>query len=579
MIWSISMVCAAPLALATAPALGGDDGGGLRFTDVTATSGVAGVVMTSGGTPSTQVLEVKGGGLALIDFDGDGDLDLFMPNGATLADVERGPGARLFRNDSTPEGGIRFTCVTEASGIRHTRWSFGVAVGDVDGDGFDDMYIACYGPDALLRNRGDGTFEDVTAKAGLAAPERAREWGTSCAFADLDGDGDLDLYVVHYLDFDPAKPPAPALFKGMQVLAGPHGMPPRGDRLFLNRGDGTFADVTDASGIGAATASYGLNLAVLDLTGDGRPDIFVANDSQANFLFRNEGVVDYADGSRGPRFVDIGLRSGIATNMDGLEQATMGIAIGDVDGNGRPDVFTTNFSSDTNTLHLNLDGAYFDDRTSQFRLAAPSRPYLGWAAAFVDFDHDGDEDLLVVNGHVYPQASKEAMDSPYEQRPLLLERVGRHFEPRSRAGAWDLEPHRDRTAVFADFDRDGDVDIVIGELNGPLRVIRNDHVAPERPRRDFLAVELRERTGVGNRHAVGAIVEARPAGATEPVQRRWVWGGGPFQSTIGPALHFGFAAPVERVDVVVRWPDGETTARPGVVLPARLVIERAVSPR
>ncbi|MFO0830029.1 MAG: CRTAC1 family protein [Phycisphaerales bacterium] len=539
---------------------------GIRFTDVTSTSGVD-ALMTSGRMPSSEILEVKGGGLALIDFDNDGDLDLFLPNGATLDDTEHGPGARLFRNDSTPDA-IRFTDVTAQSGIHHTRWSFGAAVGDVDGDGFDDLFIACYGPDVLLRNRGDGTFEDISAKSGLAAPERDREWSTSVAFADLDGDGDLDLYVVNYLDFDPKQPMPRARFKGIEVMPGPKGFKGEVDHVFINRGDGTFVDATQTSGIGRAPGSFGLNLAILDFTGDGKPDIFVGNDSQKNFLFVNKG-----DGT----FDEVGLRSGVATNMEGLEQATMGIAIGDVDGNGWPDIFTTNFSSDTDTLHLNLDGKYFDDRTSQFNLAAVSRPLLGWAAAFVDFDHDGDEDLLSMRGHVYPQASKQTMDSEYEQRPLLMERRGKRFEQVTEAGAWKMEPHRDRTAVFADLDRDGDVDLVIGELNGKLRVIRNDHVAPGAPTKDWLVVVPKDaRKSVGNRHAIGAVVTARSrdADGAERVQRRWQWGGGPFMSTIAPELHFGFPAGTTDVRLEIAWPDGtrETVAQPA--LGTRVTLER-----
>lgn len=557
------MTAIASLAVFVAALASGPADFGIRFTDVTATSGVA-ATMTSGRLPSSEILEVKGGGLALIDFDNDGDLDLFLPNGATLDAPEHGPGAKLFRNDSA-KGHIRFTDVTAASGIRHTRWSYGVAVGDVDGDGFDDLFIACFGPDVLLRNKGDGTFEDRSAASGLAAAERDREWGTGAAFADLDGDGDLDLYVANYIAFDPAHPPAKARFRSFEVMGGPKGLPAQGDRLFLNQGDGTFVDATASSGVGAAKPSYGLNVAILDFTGDGKPDIYVGNDSQANFLFKNEGSTPGADGKPVLRFSEIGLRAGIATNGEGLEQATMGTAIGDVDGNGWPDVFSTNFSSDTNTLHLNLNGTYFDDRTTQFNLAAVSRPLLGWAAAFIDFDHDGDEDLLVVNGHVYPQATKQSMDSDYEQRPLLMERRGKRFEPLSEAGAWKLEPHRDRTAVFADFDQDGDVDIAIGELNGPVRVIENGHCTGDaQDPADWL--EIRLAGPKGNRHAIGSRLEVRctTASGESLVQRRWLWGGGPFQSTLSPVAHVGIPAGAKDIAVTVTWPDGSQSTANGV---------------
>lgn len=538
--------------------------GTIRFTDVTANSGIA-LVPSSGENPPSKILEVKGGGLALIDFDNDGDLDLFVPNGSTLADPERGPGARLFRND----GGLRFTDVTAASGIAHRRWSFGSTVGDVDADGFDDIYIACHGPDVLLRNRGDGTFEDATARTGLGDPA----WGTSAAFADLDADGDLDLYVCNYLDFDPTKPLPPASFKGQAVIAGPRGYAPAHDSVYENRGDGTFVDRSADSGIRGVKPGFGLNLAILDFTGDGRPDIYVGNDSQANNLFV---------ASEPWRFIDNGLRSGIAVNGEGLEQATMGVAVADVDGNGRPDVFSTNFSSDTNTLHLNLDGRSFDDRTSQFGLGAPSRPLVGWAAGFVDLDHDGDEDLFSVNGHVYPQATKLSMDSEYAQPPLLMERRGARFVRLSEAGNWKLEPRVDRTAVFADLDLDGDVDAVLAGLHEPIRVLRNDHDVQD----DWVVVVPRDaRAGRGNRHAVGAEVRVTSAGVGAgagsgagagmgTVQRRWIVGGGPFQSNNAPEAHFGLGAGIDPVDVEVIFPDGHRASRKGVARGSRVTVDR-----
>ena len=538
------MILAAAMHL-FAPASAPPQSGGIRFTDVTAESGID-FTTTSGAIPSTQILEVKGGGLALIDFDGDGDLDLFVPNGATLADPEHGPGARLYRND----GALRFTDVTATSGIRVTRWSFGAAVGDVDGDGRDDLFVACYGPDVLLRNRGYGTFEDITARAGLGDPR----WGTSAAFADLDGDGDLDLYVCNYVEFDPARPLAPASFKGVPVMAGPRGYPAAADAVYENRGDGTFADRTADSGIGAVKPAFGLNVAILDFTGDGRPDILVGNDSQDNNLFV----------AREPwRFTDEGLRSGIAVNGEGSAQATMGMAVADVDGNGRPDVFTTNFSSDTNTLHLNLDGRSFDDRTNQFGLGAPSRTLVGWGAGFADFDHDGDEDVLVVNGHVYPQATRSLMDSDYAERPLLMARDGGRFAVVTEAGNWKLEPRVGRTAVFADLDRDGDIDIVTAGLHERVQVLRNDHDAKD----DWIILAPGDR-----RAAVGAMLEITCAGR---VQRRWLPGGGPFQSNIAMEAHVGLGVGSEPVDVVVRWADGTETRIERAARGQRLVVDRA----
>ena len=531
----------------------------LRFEDVTRRSGIE-MVMTCGDQPSTQILEVNGGGLALVDHDGDGDLDLFVANGATLGNPEGGPGCRLYEN----LGGLRFRDVTEASGIGIRRWAMGVAVGDFDGDGFDDLYVTCYGPNVLLRNTaasGRPGFADVTEAAGVGDPG----WGTSAAFGDLDGDGDLDLYTVNYLEFDLTDPPPRSRYKGIEVLAGPHGLTAQADVLYENLGDGTFRDVTESSGCLAVEPGFGLGVAILDLDGDGKPEIFVGNDSMPNRLFRNRG---------GLTFEDVGLHSGISSNSDGSDQATMGIAIGDVDGNTRPDVFTTNFSSDTNTLHLNLDGTFFDDRTMQFGLGMISRPYLGWACGLYDLDHDGDEDLLIFNGHVYPEARPDTMDSDYEQPPLLFVRRGDRFtavdDP--AAGAFLGEPRRGRCAVFGDLDGDGDIDVIAGELNGPIRVLRNDG-APGA----WLIVELAdERASSRNHRALGSRVEITYDGRT---QRRWIFSGGDYQSASAHYAHFGLGSAESRqLSVRIVWPDGFEQHLEKVAVRQHLVVKRSHEP-
>ena len=515
-----------------------------RFIDVTANSGLAGVVMCSGESPSTRIVEVKGGGLALLDLENDGDLDLFMPNGATLDAPRSGPGARLFRNLAERGNGLLFEEVTAAGDLLdHKAWSFGVAVGDVDGNGFDDIVVSTLGPNRLYLNAGDGLFRDASREWGLAT---GNDWSTSTALADLDGDGDLDLYVVNYLAFDPSTPMQVSSFKGVEVLAGPRGMTPLGDRVYENTGD-RFVDRSEQV-LGEQPARYGLNLAAVDFNGDGLVDIYVGNDSQPNDLFINQG---------GWTFEERGVRSGSATNLEGDPQATMGIAIADVDGNGFPDIYSTNFSSDTNTLHANIDGRFFDDRTARLGLLDGTRSLLGWACEFADFDHDGDEDLVVFNGHVYPQATPEIMDSTYAQPPAFWRREGDRFERVGDAGLGG--PRRDRTAVVADLDLDGDLDIVAGELNGPLRLYRNTHdrasdhllVRPDPPQ--ATRVDLRM-TG--------------PDG--ESTVRRWVRGGGPFQSTAAPEAHFGIPAGVQPVELRVTWPDGRTATRrdiePGQVI-------------
>ena len=530
----------------SAPSAAAPSGPPIRLRDATRGSGLE-MTVTSGATPSTRILEVKGGGLVLIDVDRDGLVDLFVPNGATLEDPEQGPGARLFRN----EGGLRFRDVTAESGINHRRWSFGGAAGDLDGNGFEDLVIACYGPEVVLLNRGDGTFEDASARSGLGDPG----WTTSIALGDLDLDGDLDAFATNYVGFDPSKPPMEARFKGIAVLAGPRGYDAAPDRVYENLGDGTFRDRTADAGFAVAPA-FGLNAAIADFSGDGRPDVYVGNDSQPNHLF-----VQTAPWT----FEERGLASGAAINFEGAAQATMGLAIADVDGNGRPDLFSTNFSSDTNTLHLNLDGRIFDDRTAAYGLAAPSRSSLGWAAGFFDLDHDGAEDLLVVNGHVYPQATVESMDSPYRQRPQVFRRAGTRFEEELEVGDWAREPHVDRSAVFADLDEDGDIDLVISELNGPLRLIAND--ADPDPAR-WLRVRLRDpRQGIANRAGIGAVVSLETSRGT---LRRWLSGGGPFQSNLRPEAHFGLPSGAGPLTIEVLWPDGLRQriedVRPGQVL-------------
>lgn len=521
------------------------------------------MVLTSGEMPSTQILEVKGNGLALLDYNNDGLLDLFAPNGATLNDPEHGPGWRLFEN----QGEMRFKDVSEAAGITQTRWALGAAVADFDADGWQDIYVTCYGPNVLLRNTGEDAFEDATDHAGVAGDG----WSTSAAFGDVTGDGWLDLYVANYIVFDAANPPPPGEFLSTEVFAGPHGLPAQPDVLYENAGDGTFTDISDSSGVADVQPSWGLGAVILDFDDDGRQDIYVGNDSMANFLFLGRSE----KGDDGQLFREVGLSSGIAVSASGANQATMGIGIADITSNSLPDVFTTNFSSDMNTLHVNVGSGMFEDRTRQHGLGLDSRPLLGWACSFVDFDRNGREELLIVNGHIYPQATMSLLDSEYKQPPLLY---ARHPGPNvqfqrvtdERIGAWLNEPRRDRAAVFGDLDRDGLVDAVLGEMNGPVRVLHNQ----SEPQGAWLAVQLRDSRetadGGANRQGLGSRV-CMVAG--NDMQYRWIYSGG-FLSANPAEAYFGLGRHDGPVELRITWPDGEQQIVGDVQPNARHIIER-----
>ncbi|MDG1837651.1 MAG: CRTAC1 family protein [Phycisphaerales bacterium] len=514
------------------------------LVDVTDQSGLQ-FVTTCGSDPSTQIVEVNGPGVCLLDADGDGDLDVFIANGATIAAPEDGPGSKLFRNLLRESGKLQFQDATTAFGIDITRWATSATAADFDADGDQDLYVTCIGSDILLRND-DSVFVDITHEAGIDVPD----WSTGAAIGDVDGDGDLDVYVTRYVAWDFSAPPVPSVaFRGQDVLSGPAGLTPLSDTLLLNQGNCMFLQAP----LPAVTPSFGLNAVILDLNGDGRGEILVGNDGMNNQL------LDF-DNGRG--WKDTAQERGFATNMAGSPQATMGLAIGDVTSNGEADVFSSNFSSDTNTLLVQETGDFID-RTNAYAIGSPSRSSLGWTSRFIDLDHDGDEDLLTLNGHVYPNATAASMDSTYRQRPLVLLRDGNRFTPLRASTGWLAGERLDRAAAFGDLDRDGDLDLVTAELHGSVRVIENQ-VAPGT--RQGIIIRLRdELPGSSNPDAIGARITAW-TGDTD-LRAGWILPTSPFQGCSAPQWHTSVKVGEPKIFVRVLWPDGKSTRHAAEVKP------------
>ena len=478
---------------------------GVRFVDRTEASGLAAFQHRSGTPEKRYVVETTGSGVALWDFDRDGRLDVYLVNGSTidaLLQAAPAPRAALFRN----VGGGRFEDVTAATGTANERWGQGVCAGDVDNDGFEDLYVTNVGVNRLFVSALGARFEDRAAAAGVAVDS----WSTGCAFGDYDGDGWLDLYVAGYVAFDPrhlppappiagtvaTTPPAPAsaakaaappgepggrvgvgaalvagaafcTYRGEPVMCGPLGLTGAPDHLFRNNRDGTFTDVTQAAGVAEREPRFGFGVAWFDMDDDGRLDLFVANDSGPNHVYRNLG---------GGRFADVGYASGAALDANGRTQAHMGVAVGDYDNDGRDDLHVTNFADDYNVLYRNHDGASFSDVSYPVGVAQPSIPFLGWGTAFLDYDNDGWLDLVVANGHVYPAADRRPWNTSYAQRALLFRNLdGRRFvETGAGSGPALATPRVARGLATGDLDGDGDVDLVVNTLDGPPLLAIND---------------------------------------------------------------------------------------------------------
>jgi hypothetical protein len=502
-------------------------------------SGLTAVTTFGGKATNRYLLETTGCGVAMLDYDNDGLIDLFFVNGTTLEGFPKGeePRPHLYRN----KGGGSFEDVTDAAGLRNQwGWGQGACAGDYDNDGNVDLFVTYYGHNRLFHNTGRGTFEDVTDRAAVA--NASTRWGTGCAFVDYDRDGFLDLFVANYIDLDLATAPTPdsgvCRWKGVPVACGPPGLKGGKNALFHNRGNGTFADVSASSGILKANGTFGLGVATLDFDNDGWTDIYVANDSNPSALYRNRH-----DGT----FEDIGVRAGCAYSQDGKPQAGMGVGVGDYDRNGWIDILKTNFAGDTTSLYANTGGGFCEDRTFDSGLGLNSR-WLGWGAGFADFDNDGWLDILLTNGHVYPEVRGIRAEAGYEQRKVVYHNIEGRFEDVSeRLGPPATTPKAGRGTAFGDVDNNGTIDVVINNVHDVPDVFLT--TAP--PDRHWLEVQLVGRPS--NRSAIGARLRFVTG---EVVQLGEVAGGGSYLSQNDLRVHVGLgsAAQVDRLDI--RWPNG-----------------------
>ena len=541
----------APPPAAPAPAAGR-----FHFVDVAAASGIDRI--TWAGRPGKDhLLDSAGTGAAFLDFDRDGRLDLYLVNGWRLDAsarggpepersrvVERGRHA-LYRG--LPDG--TFRDVTGQAGVAgEGLWGSGVAVADYDADGWPDLLITGFGPNVLYRNRGDGAFENVAGRLGIEAPG----WNTGAAFFDAEGDGDLDLYVASYIacTLDEVLAARPTLdWKGLEKVApGPFGLTGAPDHYFRSEGGRRFVDATSEAGLQDRGLAYGFAVRAADFDDDGDLDLYVANDSDPNYLYRNEG-----NGT----FREVGVWSGCALDANGAAQASMGVAIGDATGDGALDIFTTNFSEDFSTFYRGLGGGFFDDASEETGIGPATFRSMSWGAAFADFDNDSDLDLVVANGHIYPQIDRHPeVLGGFRQRNLLLEnREGRFVDVTAEAGPGFEAVQSSRGLAVGDYDNDGDVDILITNLDAPPDLLRN-----ERGNAGSWLEVLCEVPG-GPAIPIGTTVTITAGGRT---QRRDIASGDSYVSSHDPRLHFGLgdAATVETVDV--RWPDGSHTVQRGV---------------
>jgi hypothetical protein len=519
---------------------------GVSFVNIARESGLNAKTIFGGEHKNKYLLETTGCGVAFYDYDNDGWLDIFLVNGSRLEGFPAGsePTSHLFRNNRDGT----FTDVTTKAGVAHSGWGQGVCVGDYDNDGWDDLFVTYFGHNVLYHNNGDGTFTDVSQKAGVAG--KGTRWNTGCAFVDYDRDGRLDLFVANYIDLDlktaPVPESGPCLYKSLMVACGPPGLQGGKNILYHNNGDGTFTDVSETSGILSANGTYGLGVLTADFDNDGWPDIYVANDSTASALYRNK---------KNGKFQDIAIEAGCALSPDGKPQAGMGVSAADYDLDGNLDIVKTNFAGDTPSLYHNQGGANFEDATFVAGLGAHTQ-YLGWGCGFFDMDNDGWADILICNGHVYPEVEQLKTEAGYAQRKLLYQNLHNgHFADISfQAGPGISEPSASRGAAFGDFDNDGDIDVVVNTVNDFPQLLRCDS------KLDHNWIKVRTIGTKSNRSGIGArlICTTRPRGETKPHRQiDEVRSGGGYFSQNDLRVHFGLGT-AEKVDILeIRWPSGQ----------------------
>jgi hypothetical protein len=527
----------------------------ISFVDVTRSAGID-FHLTCGSREKRYIMESMCGGVAVFDYDNDGWMDIFLVDGSTLEDLQakKCHSGKLYHNNHDGT----FTDVTAKAGLTHCGWGFGAAVGDYDNDGWEDLYVTYLDGAVLYRNNGDGTFTDVTAKAGVG---NAGRWGTSAAFGDYDNDGFLDLYVANYVDLDLKHLPefgqgSFCQYRGIPVSCGPRGLKGGRDRLYRNNGDGTFTDVTEKLNIDP-DSYYGLGVLWLDYDLDGCPDLYVANDSSPSLLYRG----DCKGG-----FTEVGVQAGVAYSADGREQAGMGIDSADYDNDGWPDIAKANFSDDTNNLYHNDHNGEFTDLAGPANFGQVSAPFLAFGIKFLDFDNDGWEDIFVANGHVNPQVDGHSFGVTYAERPLLFRNLknGKFEEIGRSAGSVLARRYVARGAAAADFFNDGREDLLVSVLDGSPLLLRNETTK----RGHWLRIKT-----VGthsNRDGFGARVEIKAGGLAQVEEVR---ANSSFESASDPRLHFGLGAATQVDSIVIHWPSGKVDTLGPQIADQELVIQ------